>query len=146
MERPSRRVDYLSTGGGICWGILDVNRADQFRQRQSWHAQTAIFRTVVPPAAVLALLERSEESPPEVVVDPQMLTGIEQVSALHPQRYREGERRYRPATDTAERRQCKLRECKDRVAGLTDGEATKAPDRRLGAGGNCVWCAANRPA
>jgi hypothetical protein len=41
-------------------------------------------------SAVLALLERKGESPPEVVVDPEMLTGIDQVGELYPQRFREG--------------------------------------------------------
>jgi hypothetical protein len=39
--------------------------------------------------APAALLERRGEGQPEVVVDPQMLTHIEQVSPLHPQRYRQ---------------------------------------------------------
>jgi hypothetical protein len=69
----------------------DVQRADQFRQRHSWHAPTAIYRTIVPLTAVLALLERRGENPPEVVVDPHMLAGIEQVGDIHPQRHREGE-------------------------------------------------------
>ena len=69
----------------------DVKRADQFRQRQSLHAPTAIYQTVVQPAAVLALLERRGESPTEVVVDPQMLTAIDQLGPLHPQRHREAE-------------------------------------------------------
>ncbi len=69
---------------------LDKSRADQFRQRHSWYAPTAIYRTVVQPAAVLALLERRGESPPEVVLDPQMIRDIAQLGPLHPQRYREG--------------------------------------------------------
>lgn len=70
---------------------LEVNRADQLRQRQSWHAPTAIYRTVVQPAAVLALLERRGEGSPEVAVDPQMLVGIDQLGPLYPQRHREAE-------------------------------------------------------
>lgn len=73
---------------GMSW-TRDVNRADQFRQRHSWHAPTAIYQTVVSPAAVLALLERRGESPPEVVVDPEMLSGIDQIGDIHPQRFRE---------------------------------------------------------
>jgi len=67
----------------------DVNHADQFRQRHSWHAPTTIYKTVVSPAAVLALLERRGESPPEVVVDPEMLSGIDQIGDIHPQRFHE---------------------------------------------------------
>ncbi|HEY1918986.1 MAG TPA: hypothetical protein VGH27_25725 [Streptosporangiaceae bacterium] len=73
---------------GMSW-TEDVNRADQFRQRHSWHALTAIYRTVVSPSAVLALLERTGEGPPEVVVDPVMLTGIDQIGDIRPQRFRE---------------------------------------------------------
>jgi hypothetical protein len=73
---------------GMSW-TTDPGRADQFRQRHSWHAPTAVYRAVATPEAVLALLERSGEGPPEVVVDPQMLTHIEQVTPLHPQRYRQ---------------------------------------------------------
>lgn len=73
---------------GMSWSE-DISRADQFRQRHAWHAPTAIYRTVVAPDAVLALLERKGESPPEVVVDPDMLGGIQQVGELHPQRVRE---------------------------------------------------------
>jgi hypothetical protein len=69
---------------------LDVNRAGQFRQRHSWHAPAAIYRTIVQPSVVLALLERRAEGPPEVVVDPHLLTDIDQLGALHPRRYREG--------------------------------------------------------
>jgi len=61
---------------------------DQFRQRHSWYAPTAIYRTVAPPGAVLELLERRGEGPPEVVVDPRMLAAVEQVGPLHPQRFR----------------------------------------------------------
>ena len=50
---------------------------------------TAIYRTVVEPDAVLALLERRGEGPPEVVVDTQMLTAVEQVGPLYPQRSRQ---------------------------------------------------------
>jgi hypothetical protein len=71
---------------GMSW-TPDIDRADQFRQRQSWHAPTAIYQTVVMPEAVLALLERKGESPPEVVVDPQMLTAIDQLGPTHPRRY-----------------------------------------------------------
>jgi hypothetical protein len=74
---------------GMSW-TTDIGRADQFRQRHSWHAPTAIYRTVVKPGAVLALLERRGEGPPEVVVDPHMLTGIEQAGPLHSQRFHEG--------------------------------------------------------
>lgn len=73
---------------GMSWSE-DVNRADQFRQRQAWYAPTGIYRTVVGPGAVLALLERRGEGPPEVVVDPKMLTSIEQIGQLYPQRFRE---------------------------------------------------------
>ena len=72
---------------GMSW-TTDVGRADQFRQRHSWHAPTAIYRTVAAPDAVLALLERRGEGPPEVVVDPRMLAAVEQVGPLHPQRFR----------------------------------------------------------
>jgi hypothetical protein len=74
---------------GMSW-TEDSSRAEQFRQRHSWHAPTAIYRAVVAPAAVLALLERKGESPPEVVVDPEMLKGIDQIGELHPRRLREG--------------------------------------------------------
>jgi hypothetical protein len=70
---------------GMSW-TTDIDRADQFRQRHSWHAPTAVYRAVVTPDAVLALLERRGEGPPEVVVDPRMLTAVEQVGPLHPQR------------------------------------------------------------
>ncbi len=76
--------------GGMSW-TEDVNRADQFRQRHSWHAPTAIYRTVVSPSAVLALLERLGESPPEVVVDPAMLGAIDQIRDTYPQRFHEGQ-------------------------------------------------------
>lgn len=73
---------------GMSW-TTDPGRADQFRQRHSWHAATAIYRTMAAPDAVLALLERRGEGPPEVVVDSRMLTAVEQVGPLHPQRFRE---------------------------------------------------------
>jgi hypothetical protein len=73
---------------GMSW-TTDIRRADQFRQRHSWHAPTAIYRTVAAPSAVLALLERRGEGPPEVVVDPRMLTAVEQVGPLHSQRFRQ---------------------------------------------------------
>jgi hypothetical protein len=73
---------------GMSW-TTDISRADQFRQRHSWYAPTAVYRTVATPEAVLALLERRGEGPPEVVVDPQRLTRIEQSSPLHPQRHRQ---------------------------------------------------------
>jgi hypothetical protein len=73
---------------GMSW-TTDIGRADQFRQRHSWHAPTAIYRTVAAPDAVLALLERRGEGPPEVVVDPRMLAVVEQVGLLHPQRFRQ---------------------------------------------------------
>jgi hypothetical protein len=72
---------------GMSWSE-DISRADQFRQRQAWYVPPAIYRTVVAPAAVLALLERKGESPPEAA-DPKMLTSIEQMEQLHPQRPRE---------------------------------------------------------
>jgi hypothetical protein len=72
---------------GMSW-TTDIARADQFRQRQSWYGPTAIYQTVVAPEAVLALLERKGEGPPEVVVAPQMLAPVEQVGPLHPQRFR----------------------------------------------------------
>lgn len=72
---------------GMSW-TTDARRADQFRQRHSWHGPTALYRTAVAPDAVLALLERTGEGPPEVVVDPQMLAAVEQVGPLHPQRFR----------------------------------------------------------
>jgi hypothetical protein len=53
---------------GMSW-TTDIDRADQFRQRHSWHAPTAVYRAVVTSDAVLALLERRGEGPPEVVVD-----------------------------------------------------------------------------
>jgi hypothetical protein len=70
---------------GMSW-TTDPGRADQFRQRHAWHAPTAIYRTVAAPDAVL---ERKGEGPPEVVVDPRMLTAVEQVGPLHPQRFRQ---------------------------------------------------------
>ena len=73
---------------GMSW-TTNIGRADQFRQRHSWHAPTAVYRAIAAPEAVLALLERRGEGPPEVVVDPQRLTHIEQVSPLHPQHYRQ---------------------------------------------------------
>ncbi len=73
---------------GMSW-TPDINRASQFHQRHSWHAPAAIYRTVVTPEAVLALLERKGERPPEVVVDPQMFTTIDQLGPLHPQRHPE---------------------------------------------------------
>jgi hypothetical protein len=73
---------------GMSW-TTDINRASQFRQRQSWHGLTAIYRTVVTPDAVLGLLERKGEGPPEVVVDPRMLIAVEQVGPLYAQRFRE---------------------------------------------------------
>ena len=73
---------------GMSWS-QDIKRADQFRQRQAWYAPTAIYRTIAAPGAVIALLERKGESPPEVVVNPAMFTGIEQVGQLYPQRRRE---------------------------------------------------------
>jgi hypothetical protein len=71
---------------GMSW-TTDIARADQFRQRQSWYAPTAIYRTVAAPGAVLALLERRGEGPPEVVVDPRLLAAVEQVGPLHLQRF-----------------------------------------------------------
>lgn len=73
---------------GMSW-TTDIGRADQFRQRHSWHAPTAIYRTVAAPDAVLALLERRGEGPPEIIVDPRMLTAVEQAGPLHPQRFRQ---------------------------------------------------------
>jgi hypothetical protein len=73
---------------GMSWSE-DINRADQFRQGQAWYAPTGIYRTVVAPSAVLALLERKGESPPEVVVDPKLLSSIEQVGQIYPRRPRE---------------------------------------------------------
>lgn len=70
---------------GMSW-TPDITRADQFRQRHSWHGPTAVYKTVVMPEAILALLERKGESPPEAVVDPQMLTAVDQPGPLHPQR------------------------------------------------------------
>ncbi len=60
---------------GMSW-TTDLGRPDQFRRRHSWHAPTAIYRTVAAPGAVLALLERKGEGPPEVVVDPRMLAAV----------------------------------------------------------------------
>jgi hypothetical protein len=51
---------------GMSW-TTDIGRADQFRQRHSWHAPTAIYRVVAAPDAVLALLERRGEGPPEIL-------------------------------------------------------------------------------
>jgi hypothetical protein len=73
---------------GMSW-TTDIRRADQFHQRHSWHAPTAIHRTVAAPDAVLALLERSGEGPPEVIVDPRMLTAVDLAGPLHPQRFRQ---------------------------------------------------------
>ena len=73
---------------GMSW-TTDIDRADQFRQRHSWHAPTAVYRAVVTPDSVLALLERRGEGPPEVVIDPRMLTAVEQVGPRHPQRFRQ---------------------------------------------------------
>lgn len=68
---------------------MDIDRAGQSRHRHSWHVPTAVYRAVVTPDAVLALLKRRGEGPPEVVVDPRMLTAVEQVGPFHPQRFRE---------------------------------------------------------
>jgi hypothetical protein len=46
---------------GMSW-TTDIARADQFRQRQSWYAPTAIYRTVAAPGAVLALLSAEERA------------------------------------------------------------------------------------
>jgi hypothetical protein len=67
----------------------DISRADQFRQRHSWYAPTAIYEAVITPGAVLALLERRGEGR-EVVVDPELLTVVKQVGPYYPQRFREG--------------------------------------------------------
>jgi hypothetical protein len=67
----------------------DIDRADQFRQRHSWHALTAVYRAVVTPDVVLTLLEHRSEGPPEVVLDLRMLTAVEQVGPFHPQRFRQ---------------------------------------------------------
>ncbi len=75
---------------GMSW-TEDVDRADQFRQRHSWYAATAIYRTVVAPGAVLAFIERRGESPPEVVVDPAMLIDIDQMTDLYPMRSHGGD-------------------------------------------------------
>ena len=69
--------------------LTPASHADQFRRRHSWHATTAVYRTVAAPEAVLALLERKGEGPPEVIVDPRMLAAVEQVRPLHPQRFRQ---------------------------------------------------------
>jgi hypothetical protein len=37
---------------------MDIDRAGQFRHRHSWHVPTAVYRAVVTPDAVLALLKR----------------------------------------------------------------------------------------
>lgn len=70
---------------GMSW-TEEIGRALEFHQRHSWHGPTAIYWTVVSPAAVLALLERPGESPPEVVVDPEMFDHVEQIGPVHPQR------------------------------------------------------------
>jgi hypothetical protein len=66
---------------GVSW-TASISRADQFRQRHSWHAPTAIYQTVVTPDAVLELLERRGEGQ-EIVVDPELLTVIDQVGPYH---------------------------------------------------------------
>lgn len=94
LSRPESAITVLRGAteerrAGMSWTI-DVGRANQFRQRHSWHGPTAIYRTEVTPNAVLGLLERKGEAPPEVVVDPQMLAAVGRVGALYPQRFRDG--------------------------------------------------------
>jgi hypothetical protein len=67
----------------------DISRADEFRQRHSWHAPTAIYEVVLTPDAVLALLERRGEGR-EVVVDPETLRVVKQVGPYYAQRLPEG--------------------------------------------------------
>lgn len=78
----------LERGRGMSWTVA-IERAEQFRQRQSWSAPTAIFRATVTPEALLALLERRGEGPPEVVADPGMLTDFVQHGETMPQRHRQ---------------------------------------------------------
>jgi hypothetical protein len=74
---------------GMSW-TTDISRADQFRQRHSWHAPTAIYQGDLPDGhpsdAVLALLERRGEGQ-EVVVDPELLTAVAQVGPVYPRRF-----------------------------------------------------------
>jgi hypothetical protein len=72
---------------GMSW-TTDISRADQFRQRHSWHTPTAIYEAVITPDAVLALLERRGEGR-EIVVDPELLTVVKQVGSNYPQRFPE---------------------------------------------------------
>ena len=93
LPRPDRALTVFRGAtaerrSGMSW-TTDIGRADQFRQRHSWHAPTAIYQTVAAPDAVLALLERRGEGPPEVVVDPRMLAAVEQVGPPHLQRFRQ---------------------------------------------------------
>jgi hypothetical protein len=60
-----------------CPGPRILAAREQFRQRQAWHAPTAIYQAVISPAAVLALLERKSEGPPEIIVDPQLLRDVQ---------------------------------------------------------------------
>jgi hypothetical protein len=66
----------------------DISQAEQFRQRHSWYAPTAIYQATATPRAVLALLEHRGEGRPEIVVDPALLTGIHQRGPVHPKRER----------------------------------------------------------
>lgn len=72
---------------GMSW-TTDMSRAEEFRQRHSWQAPTAIYQAVLTPDAVLALLERRGEGR-EVVADPEMLTAVKQVGPTYLQRFRE---------------------------------------------------------
>jgi hypothetical protein len=73
---------------GMSWTV-NIDRAVQFRQRHAWHAPTAIFRAIVTPEALLALLERRGEGPPEIVADPGMLVDFAQLGDTFPQRQRQ---------------------------------------------------------
>jgi hypothetical protein len=93
LAKPSRALTVFrgataERSRGMSWTI-DVNRAEQFRQRHSWHAPTAIYQATVEPEALLAFLQRPGEGPPEVIADPQMLTSIRRHGPLHPQRRRQ---------------------------------------------------------
>jgi hypothetical protein len=78
----------LQRGRAMSWTVA-IERAEQFRQRHSWSAPTAIFRAVVTAEALLALLERRGEGPPEIVADPSMLRDFSQYGETMPQRHRQ---------------------------------------------------------
>jgi len=93
IAKPERSVEVfrgatLLRSRAMSWTV-DIERAEQFRQRHSWFGPTAIFRATVPPEALLALLERRGEGPPEVVAYPGMLVAFGQHGEIIPQRGRQ---------------------------------------------------------